>query len=62
MTRPQAGIIPEPGKAALFLVLEVRDAARDGRAVCRQIARVPRVTDAHFFAPWLPVLESRGRI
>lgn len=56
MTRPQAGIVPEPGKAALFLVLEVRDAARDGRAVCREVAGVPRLTAA------LAKLDRRAKL
>jgi putative iron-dependent peroxidase len=41
VSHPQAGIIPEPSQNALFLVLRVRDAARDGGAVARVLARTP---------------------
>ena len=44
MTRrpePQIGIIPEPANAAHFLVLRVRDRARDAREVGRQASTMP---------------------
>jgi putative iron-dependent peroxidase len=41
MSRPQAGILPEPGESALFLVLRVRDPARQAVAVARAAARIP---------------------
>jgi len=43
-SEPQDGILPEPPESALFLVLNVRDRARDGRAVARVLARVPELT------------------
>ena len=41
MPQPQGGIVPEPGRSALFLILRVPEPARDARAVARSIARVP---------------------
>jgi putative iron-dependent peroxidase len=38
---PQIGIVPEPAHAAHFLVLRVRDHARDARAVGRVLAALP---------------------
>jgi putative iron-dependent peroxidase len=38
---PQPGILPEPGSAALFLVLRVVDPARDAKAVGKVLAGVP---------------------
>jgi putative iron-dependent peroxidase len=42
---PQAGILPAPSANALFLVLRVRDPARDGAAVAKSLARVPSLTE-----------------
>lgn len=44
MTAPQSGILPEPSESALFLVLRVRDRAREARAVARAAARIPALT------------------
>jgi putative iron-dependent peroxidase len=41
MSKPQAAILPAPGPAALFLVLRVRELARDGAAVAQVAARTP---------------------
>jgi putative iron-dependent peroxidase len=41
---PQGGILPEPPESALFLILDVRDRARDGRKVARALARAPELT------------------
>ena len=38
---PQAGILPEPGPSALFLVLDVDDHARHAAMVGRIAASVP---------------------
>lgn len=43
-TLPQSGILPEPGESALFLVLRLRERARDARAAARAAARVPAWT------------------
>ena len=40
-TEPQSGILPEPGPAALFLVLRVVDPARNGKAVAKVLANLP---------------------
>jgi putative iron-dependent peroxidase len=44
VNEPQGGVLPEPPESALFLVLNVRDRARDGRAVAGALARVPELT------------------
>lgn len=44
MTTPQAGIIPVPGPAAHFLVLEASDRAADARRIVAKLARVPELT------------------
>jgi putative iron-dependent peroxidase len=44
MSKPQSGILPEPGPAALFLVLRVPERARDARAAARAAAGVPALT------------------
>jgi putative iron-dependent peroxidase len=41
MSKPQAGIVPEPGPNALFLVLRVRERARHGTSVARVASGVP---------------------
>jgi putative iron-dependent peroxidase len=41
---PQAGILPEPGPNALFLVLRVREPAVNGAAVAKVAAGVPALT------------------
>ena len=38
---PQSGIVPEPQHAAHFLVLRVRDHARDARAVAAELRAIP---------------------
>src|SRR5206468_10808682 len=38
---PQAGILPEPSRNALFLILRVRDPASTGTAVARVAAETP---------------------
>jgi putative iron-dependent peroxidase len=38
---PQAGIVPEPAHAAQFVVLRVRDRARDAKAVAAILAELP---------------------
>ena len=38
---PQIGIVPEPAHAAHFLVLRVRDLARDAKAVAAALAALP---------------------
>jgi len=40
---PQDGILPEPSENALFLIMNVRDRQRDGRAVARALARTPEL-------------------
>lgn len=40
---PQHGIVPEPAHAAHFLVLNLRDRARDGRQVARVLAGLPEL-------------------
>lgn len=45
MPQPQAGIVPNPNPSALFLVLRVRDAATNGKAVAKVAASVPTLTD-----------------
>ena len=44
MSKPQSGIVPEPGPAALFLVLRIPERARDARAAARAAAAVPALT------------------
>jgi putative iron-dependent peroxidase len=44
MSRPQSGILPEPGESALFLVLRVSDPARNAARVARVAARIPALT------------------
>jgi putative iron-dependent peroxidase len=46
LARPQGGILPEPGESALFLVLRVRDRARNAAGVARAIAKTPALTAA----------------
>jgi putative iron-dependent peroxidase len=46
MARPQTGILPEPSASALFLVLRLRDRARDGARAARAASRVPALTAA----------------
>lgn len=46
MARPQTGILPEPSESALFLVLRVRDRARNGARAARVASRVPALTTA----------------
>ena len=41
MSQPQGGILPEPTRSALFLILRVRNPAQDGGAVVRVSTRVP---------------------
>jgi putative iron-dependent peroxidase len=41
MGREQSGILPEPGPAALFMILRVPDRERDGRAIARAAAGLP---------------------
>jgi porphyrinogen peroxidase len=38
---PQSGVVPEPQHAAHFLVLRVRDHARDARAVAAELRAIP---------------------
>ena len=45
MSQPQAGIIPEPSRNALFLILRVRDPASKGTAVARVAAETPALVD-----------------
>ena len=44
MVQPQAGIVPNPSPNALFLVLRVRNAATNGKAVAKVAASVPALT------------------
>jgi len=44
MPQPQAGIVPNPSPNALFLVLRVRDAATNGKAVAKITASIPALT------------------
>ena len=46
MARPQTGILPEPSESGLFLILRVRDRARNGASAARAAARVPALTAA----------------
>ena len=41
MSEPQAGILPEPGESALFLILRVQDPARSAGHALRAAARIP---------------------
>ena len=41
---PQGGILPEPCESALFLILNLRDRARDAQAVAKALAQVPELT------------------
>ncbi len=41
MIQPQAGIIPEPGLFALFLILRVRQPRKNGSTVARLSAQLP---------------------
>lgn len=53
---PQAGIIPEPGPHARFVVLRVDDRARDAAAVAHAASRVPSI------AAKLAALDRRARL
>jgi len=44
LAQPQAGILPEPNRFALFLILQVPDAKTNGRAVARLAARILEMT------------------
>lgn len=44
MPQPQAGIVPDPSPNALFLVLRVRNAATNGKAVAKIAASIPALT------------------
>jgi putative iron-dependent peroxidase len=55
-SEPQGGILPEPGESALFLVLRLRDRARQGRAVAKAVAKAPARTRK------LLQLEPRARL
>ena len=46
MARPQTGIPSEPSSRALFLVLRLRNRARDGASAVRAASRVPALTAA----------------
>lgn len=43
-TLPQGGILPEPPESALFLVLNLRERAREARAAAKAAAKVPAQT------------------
>lgn len=45
-TEPQHGIVPEPAHAAHFVVLNLRDRARDARPVARVLAGLPDLVAA----------------
>jgi putative iron-dependent peroxidase len=45
MTEPQAGIIPEPGAHARFLILHVRDPIENGARAARILAGVPKLAE-----------------
>jgi putative iron-dependent peroxidase len=56
VAEPQGGILPEPGESALFLVLKLRDPAREARAVAKGAARIPARTQK------LAKLDTRVRL
>jgi porphyrinogen peroxidase len=45
MTKPQPGIIPEPGAHARFLILNVRDPIENGARADRVLAGVPKLVE-----------------
>jgi putative iron-dependent peroxidase len=45
MSVPQAGIIPEPSPSALFLVLRVKDPARNASTVAKVAGRIPSLAN-----------------
>ncbi len=56
MPQPQGGIVPEPGRSALFLILRVREPVQNARAVARSMARVPSL------ARRVAALDRRSRL